>query len=140
VPLLDNESPAAYAAPAEEFLRVLLRCSQGHISGFTIPLTPAQEELSIKVFDALLSNRKDNRDLHELLWDLVRVRASATESTIHNCPFLAWLALHAYKPDGTYIDSDAFAQLLAKLKYLVKNICMVEAHRRQAEHPQGIIG
>jgi hypothetical protein len=92
------------------------------------------------VFDALLSNRKDNQDLHELLWDLVRVRASATESTIHNCPFLAWLALHAYKPDGTYIDSDAFAQLLAKLKYLVKNICMVEAHRRQAEHPQGIIG
>jgi cytochrome b len=48
--------------------------------------------------------------------------------------------VHALKPDTTFMDADAFAQLLAKMKYFIKSIAMVEAHRHQAHHPGGIIG
>jgi len=50
------------------------------------------------------------------------------------------MAIHALKIDATFIDADAFAQYLAKIKYNIKNIGMVEAHRRQTSHPNGIIG
>jgi hypothetical protein len=125
----------------EEFLRVLLRSSQGHDSGYLIPLTPDQQRMSVHLFEELLGNTSTVGDaLHELLWDIIQVRKSGSESTIYTCPVQAWLALHALKPDGTFISSDSLAQLLAKMKYFVKNISMIEVNRRQLDHPDGIIG
>jgi len=75
--------------------------------------------------------------LHELLWDLIRARADKSKSTIQSCPFQSWFAVHALKIDTTFMSSDSFAQLLAKMKYLIKNTGMVEAHRCQDIHPNG---
>jgi hypothetical protein len=141
VPLPNNESPAAYAAVFEEFLRVVLRSSQGHTSTFEIPLTQDQHALAVEVFEALLSGRESVFvEIHKFLWELVRAQPGEGESTIATCPFQRWMAVHALKIDATFIDADAFAQYLAKIKYNIKNIGMVEAHRRQTSHPNGIIG
>lgn len=141
VPLPDNESPAAYAAPFEEFLRVILRSSQGHAPSFEIPLTQEQEALAVELFEALLSGRDSvSTEMHRFLWKLVCARPGEVESTIATCVFQRWMAVHALKPDLTFMTTDALAQLLAKLKYNIKNIGMVEAHGRQASHPNGIIG
>jgi hypothetical protein len=141
VPLPDNESPAAYAAPFEEFLRVVLRSSQGHTSSFEIPLTRDEQALAVELFEALLSARESvSVEIHKFMWELVRAKPGEGESTIATCAFQRWMAVHALKPDGTFIDADALAQLLAKLKYNIKNIGMVEAHHRQTSHPNGIIG
>jgi hypothetical protein len=78
--------------------------------------------------------------MRKFLWELIHAKTGGLESAIEPCPFQRWLAIHAMRPDGTFIDWDALAQLFAKLKYIVKNISMVERHSRQASHPNGIIG
>jgi hypothetical protein len=106
-----------------------------------MPVTPTQQQLAVALYEALLSDRDTVPSaLHALLWDLIRARTDMVESTMASCPFQSWFAVHALKPDATFINSDDLAQLLAKVKYLAKNIGMVEAHRRQATHPNGIIG
>jgi hypothetical protein len=125
----------------EEFLRVVVKSSQGHSSGFKIPLSPLQEHLVTRLLESLLGSRESvSAHLHELWWELIRTQDADLESTIHNCPFLAWWAVHALKKDGTFISADPFAQLLAKVKYLIKSVSMVEASKRQSSHPRGIIG
>jgi hypothetical protein len=120
---------------------VLLRCTQGHSATFHMPVTPTQQQLAVTLFEALLSDRDTVLSaLHELLWDLIRAHGEKSESTMRSCPFQSWFAVHALKTDGTFMSSDGFSQLLAKMKYLCKNVSMVEAHRRQDTHPNGIIG
>ena len=102
---------------------------------------PRQQQLCEDLFEQLLSNRPTIGDaLHDILWDIARVRDPNIESTISNCPVQSWLAVHAIKPDATFINADTFAQILAKLKYIIKNVGMVQASRQQLEHPDGIIG
>jgi len=141
VPLPDNESPSTYASVGEEFVRVLLRYPQGHSSGFEMPLTPVQHQFCIALFEALLGDGSAISDtLHRLLWELITARVGTVDSTIMTCLFQSWFAVHALKDDGTFIDADAFAPFLAKVKYLLKTISIIKAQRRQSTHPNGIIG
>jgi hypothetical protein len=106
-----------------------------------MPLTAAEKDATINLYSALLGNQEDvSMEIHSLLWELVKVKSMDVESTMWSCLFQRWFAVHAMNGDGTFMSEDSFAQLLAKLKYLVKSTAMVEAYHRQLQHPQGIIG
>jgi hypothetical protein len=106
-----------------------------------MPTSPHQERLTTQLLESLLSSQESVSDeLHELLWELVHAKDGDQQSSIYTAPILSWFAIHALRADGTFMSAESFAQLLAKVKYLIKSTGMIEAHRRQSNHPRGIIG
>lgn len=74
--------------------------------------------------------------LHNFLFILF----SAQPESQKECPFRAFLALHALRADGLFMSPKTTTQTLAKAKYLANIIAIVQAASLSDANSDGMIG
>lgn len=78
--------------------------------------------------------------IHRLLYSLVAVPATGSDTNQWKCPLMCWLAISGLRIGGRFIPAYEYTRLLAKWEYMVRNLHFYEALINQDKYEDHLHG